>query len=160
MNQIIEKFYTAFNNCDGETMVSYYHDDIIFEDPAFGILKGKRAKSMWLMLCASQKGKGFKVEFSNIKADEKTGSAHWEAFYTFSKTGRKVHNKIDATFEFKDGLIIKHTDNFNLHKWAKQAMGTKGLLFGGMAFFKTKLQSQTNYLLDKYIKEKKATQIN
>ncbi|WP_179335113.1 nuclear transport factor 2 family protein [Winogradskyella costae] len=156
MKNIVEKFYTALSNCDGPTMISCYHDDITFEDPAFGTLKGERAKAMWLMLCESQKGKGFNVEFSEIKANAKTGSAHWEAIYNFSKTGRKVHNKIDASFEFKDGLIIKHTDEFNLRRWAKQAMGVKGIFFGGMQFFKNKLQSQTNSMLDKFIKENKA----
>ncbi|EPR73675.1 hypothetical protein ADIWIN_1312 [Winogradskyella psychrotolerans RS-3] len=151
MENIVEKFYTALKKCDGPTMASCYHKDVVFEDPAFGILKGERAKAMWLMLCESQKGKGFNVEFSDINANDKTGSAHWEAIYNFSKTGRKVHNKIDASFEFKDGLIIKHTDEFNLHKWAKQAMGIKGIFFGGMQFFKNKLQSQTNYLLDKFM---------
>lgn len=154
MEKLIETFYSALNNCEGPTMVSCYHNDVVFEDRAFGVLKGDRAKAMWLMLCESQKGKGFNVDFSSIKANEKTGSAHWEAFYTFSKTGRKVHNKIDASFEFKDGLIIKHTDVFDLHKWAKQAMGFKGFIFGGMPFFKNKLQKQTNYLLDKFIEEK------
>lgn len=151
MKDIIDKFYEAFNNLDADTMCSCYHEDIVFKDPAFGVLEGDRAKAMWQMLCESQKGKNFKVISSNITDN----SAHWEAFYTFSKTGRKVHNKIDATFEFKDGLIIKHTDTFNLHKWAKQAIGFKGLLFGGMGFFKTKLQGQTNYVLDKFINEKK-----
>lgn len=155
MSNLISKFYTALNNSDGLKMIECYHDDVVFEDPAFGILKGERAKSMWLMLCASQNGNDFKVEYSNIITNEKTGSAHWEAFYTFSKTGRKVHNKIDATFEFKDGLIIKHTDVFNLRDWAKQAMGFKGLLFGGMSFFKNKLQLQTNSLLDNFINKKK-----
>lgn len=157
MEKVIEIFYTALNNCDGETMVSCYHDEIIFEDPAFGALKGERAKAMWLMLCESQRGKGFKVKFSDIKTNDNNGSAHWEAFYTFSKTGRKVHNIIDATFEFKDGLIIKHSDEFDLHKWAKQAMGIKGIFFGGLQFFKNKLQNQTNYLLDKFLAKKKAT---
>ncbi|REE25590.1 nuclear transport factor 2 family protein [Winogradskyella pacifica] len=156
MENIIEKFYTALNNSDGTTMASCYHDDVVFEDPAFGILKGERAKAMWLMLCASQNGNGFKVEFSNITANNKTGSAHWEAHYTFSKTGRQVHNSIDASFEFKEGLIIKHTDEFDIHKWAKQAMGVKGIFFGGMQFFKNKLQSQTNSMLDKFMKAKKA----
>jgi len=32
-------------------------------------------------------------------------------------------------------------------------MGIKGFLFGGMGFFKTKLQRQTNYLLDKFIEK-------
>jgi len=156
MENIIEKFYTALNNSDGTTMASCYHDDVVFEDPAFGILKGERAKAMWLMLCASQNGNGFKVEFSNITANNKTGSAHWEVHYTFSKTGRQVHNSIDASFEFKEGLIIKHTDEFDIHKWAKQAMGVKGIFFGGMQFFKNKLQSQTNSMLDKFMKAKKA----
>lgn len=155
MDDIINGFYEAFNQLDADKMNAYYHDDIIFEDPAFGQLKGDRAKAMWSMLCQSQKGKNFKVVHSQVSSEGQTGKAHWEAFYNFSKTGRSVHNKIDATFEFKDGRIIKHTDVFNLHKWAKQAMGFKGLILGGTGFFKNKLNQQTNYLLDKYMKEKK-----
>ncbi|MFT4771922.1 MAG: hypothetical protein ACI9D1_001957, partial [Cryomorphaceae bacterium] len=85
-----------------------------------------------------------------VKASDQAGSAHWEAKYTFSKTGRKVHNSIDATFEFSDGKIIKHTDDFDLKKWAKQAMGLKGALLGGTGFFKKKLQEQTNGMLAKF----------
>ena len=153
--KIINDFYEAFNNLNSDAMTSIYHDDIVFEDPAFGTLKGNRAKAMWHMLCTSQKGKDFKVVHSKVSSNDDIGSAHWEAFYTFTKTGRRVHNKIDATFEFKDGLIIKHIDKFNLHKWARQAMGFKGLLFGGFGFFKNKLNQQTNHLLDKFMKEKK-----
>ncbi|MDY2586540.1 nuclear transport factor 2 family protein [Winogradskyella aquimaris] len=151
MKYLIEAFYDAFKNLDGKKMASFYHKDIIFEDPAFGIIEGNRAKAMWQMLCESQKGKNFRVEASDITEN----TAHWEAFYIFSRTGKKVHNKIDAQFEFKDGLIIKHIDTFNLHHWAKQAMGFKGWLLGNSSFFKRKLQSQTNYLLDGYINEKK-----
>jgi ketosteroid isomerase-like protein len=155
MKTLVEKFYNAFKDLDAPTMNSCYHRDIVFEDPAFGVLEGYRAKAMWEMLCESQKGKDFKVIYSDIKTNTNKGSAHWEAFYSFSKTGRKVHNKIDATFEFKDGLIIKHTDNFSLHKWAQQAIGFKGLLLGSTGFFKKKLNKQTTFLLDKYINEKK-----
>jgi hypothetical protein len=158
MKDLLTTFYSSFSQLDADKMISCYHDDIIFEDPAFGVLEGERAKAMWQMLCESQKGKDFKVSFSNIEANEKKGSAHWEAFYIFSKTGRKVHNKIDARFEFKDGLIIKHTDRFNLHKWARQAMGFKGLVIGRTGYFKSKLRAQTNYLLDSYIKKQKATE--
>lgn len=128
-------------------MVSCYHKDIVFEDPAFGILNGEHAKNMWRMLCESQKEKDFVITYSDIEADDSSGSAHWQAFYTFSRTGRKVHNKIKAKFEFKDGKIIKHTDDFNLHKWSKQALGFKGWLLGNTKFFKRKLNSQTNNLL-------------
>ena len=150
MNKLIEKFYSAFTNLDAETMADCYHPDVVFEDPAFGSLQGERAKNMWRMLCSSQKGKNFIVTFSEIKTSKNNGSAKWEAIYNFSKTGRKVHNKISAKFEFKDGLIFRHTDNFNLHKWATQAIGFKGKLLGSTGFFRKKLQKQTNSLLDKF----------
>ena len=136
MKELIKTFYTALNNQDAETMISCYHEDVVFEDPGFGKLKGERAKNMWRMLCKN--AKDFRVEFSQIEANEQTGSAHWEAWYSFSKTGRSVHNKIDAQFEFKDGKIIKHTDHFDLRRWASQAIGWKGALFGGLPFFKKK----------------------
>ncbi len=154
MKTIIIDFYKAFNDLDANTMTSYYHDDIIFEDPVFGVLKGIRAKAMWQMLCESQNGKDFKVEVSNIEANENEGSAHWEAFYTFSKTGREVHNKIDAEFKFKDGLIISHIDSFSLYSWSKQALGFKGVVLGRTRYFKNKLRSRTNRLLSMYIEKK------
>ncbi len=153
MEELIHKFYTAFSNLDAKTMVSCYHDDIVFTDPAFGTLHGNRAKNMWCMLCESQKGKDFIVTYSDIFVSENDGKAKWEAQYTFSKTGRKVHNKINAKFEFKDGFIVKHTDEFNLHEWAKQALGFKGLIIGGTRYFKLKLQQQTNALLNKFIQK-------
>ncbi|PKV48893.1 ketosteroid isomerase-like protein [Aquimarina sp. MAR_2010_214] len=149
MKKLIETFYTGLSNLDAETMISCYHDDVVFEDPGFGKLKGNRAKGMWRMLCKN--ARNFRVEFSHVEANDQKGSAHWEAWYSFSKTGRSVHNKIDAQFEFKDGKIIKHTDDFNLHRWASQAIGWKGALLGGTSFFKKKLNQQTNRMLDKFM---------
>lgn len=150
MKDQIEHFYGAFNNLDAETMVALYHEDIVFEDPAFGVLTGDRAKNMWRMLCASQKDSTFNVNVSQIKTDKNTASATWEAFYIFSKTGRKIHNTIQAEFKFKDGKIISHKDSFDLYKWSRQAFGIKGLLMGWTTFFKKKLQIQTQYLLSRY----------
>lgn len=145
MKGLIEKFYTAFQNKEPGTMVSCYDDEVVFTDPVFGELKGDDAKAMWAMLCRN--ARDLRVEVSPINASLKKGSAHWEAWYTFSKTGRKVHNVVDAAFEFKDSKIVKHTDNFNLHQWASQALGWKGWLFGGTASFKNKMQIQTHKLL-------------
>ena len=150
MKNIIENFYTAFANLDAEGMVACYHEDVVFEDPAFGMLKGEKAKNMWRMLCSSQKGKDFTVNFSNIEMSNLGGKAYWEAFYTFSKTGRKVHNKIKAEFKFKDGKIIEHIDTFDLYRWSRQALGFTGFLMGWTTFFKKKLNSQTNMLLSKF----------
>lgn len=150
MEKVISEFYKSFIALDAEKMTSFYHYEIVFEDPAFGILKGEHAKNMWRMLCESQKGKNFNVSFDNVVSSETNGSATWEAHYLFSQTGRKVHNKITAQFEFKDGKIIKHTDNFNLYTWSKQALGFKGYLLGWSSFFKKKLNTQTNHLLNKF----------
>ena len=74
MENLVTKFYNAFANLDAEAMVNCYHESIVFEDPAFGVLNGEHAKNMWRMLCASQKGKDFKVAFSNIEVNETFGS--------------------------------------------------------------------------------------
>ena len=33
-------------------MISFYHDEIEFTDPAFGTLYGNDAKNMWRMICS------------------------------------------------------------------------------------------------------------
>jgi len=154
MKSTIEKFYSSFANIDSERMNACYHPDVVFEDPAFGVLKGDRARLMWSMLCASQKDETFEVTYSNIKSDNSTGSAIWEAKYSFGKSGRKVHNIVTAQFEFDGDKIIKHTDDFDLYKWSKQAMGFQGFLFGWTNIFKKQLNLRTNKLLDKFEKIK------
>lgn len=150
MKILLEKFYTAFKQCDGDAMAACYHDEVVFEDPAFGVLKGEHAKNMWRMLCASQRDRDFKLTFKNIVTDGDAGSAHWEAHYEFSKTKRQVHNIVEAKFKFKDGKIIDHRDHFNLYRWSKQALGTSGMLIGWTPFFKSKLHEQTGATLAKY----------
>jgi len=147
--QIIEEFYAAFAEGNAETMASCYHPNIVFEDPAFGRLEGKNASDMWHMLIERAKG-NLEISFSDIQANNKSGSAKWIAKYHFSKTNRNVVNKIKAYFEFKDGLIIKHTDNFDFYDWSKQALGTTGLLIGWTSFLRKKVQKQALESLRKY----------
>lgn len=148
MDESIQKFYQAFAKKDAESMVSCYHENVIFEDPAFGQLHGKDAGDMWRMLCKN--AADLEISHSGITADIEKGLAKWEAHYTFNKTGRKVHNIVVAKFRFKDGKIIDHRDSFNLHKWAKQAMGFQGWLLGGTNFFKQKLNQTTQGMLRKF----------
>ncbi|MEO1054734.1 MAG: nuclear transport factor 2 family protein [Bacteroidota bacterium] len=155
MKETIEKFYQSFHELDAEGMAAYYHDDIVFTDPAFGTLKGEHAGNMWRMLCDSQKGKDFRIEFSDVSYENGTGSARWQAYYTFSRTGRRVHNIIQARFKFEGDKIIEHVDHFNLHRWSRQALGFMGLLLGWSGGFKKKLNAQTNKLLADYEKNQK-----
>jgi len=142
---VIKKFYESFAQHDVEGMIGCYHNNVVFFDPAFGELTGADAKNMWRMLLS--RGSNIKITFSNVHAEGNSGSADWQAEYVYSQTGRNVINKISARFEFDDGKIIKHTDNFDLWKWTRQALGFKGYLLGWSPFMKMKIRKQTNHLL-------------
>ncbi|RZJ77674.1 MAG: nuclear transport factor 2 family protein [Flavobacterium sp.] len=92
--QLISEFYEAFKNKDFRKMQSFYADNAVFNDAVFKNLNASQVKAMWEMLIT--KGKDMRLEFSNISANEKTGTAHWDASYTFSSTGNKVVNKIEG----------------------------------------------------------------
>jgi SnoaL-like domain len=146
---VIVKFYTAFANANVEKMCECYHPNVQFNDPAFGFLNGNEVFQMWRMLIERSNG-NIKIDFSNINANEHLGSARWIATYRFSKTNRKVVNRIAAKFLFKDGLIIKHTDDFDIWKWSRQAFGIKGILLGWTGFMQNKIQQQARMSLKKY----------
>ena len=46
-------------------------------------------------------------------------TAQWEARYTFTRTGRTVLNRIEATFTLEDGLIRTHRDGYSFWAWAR-----------------------------------------
>ena len=153
---VIEKFSTAFQKLDHQTMNSCYSDDIVFSDPAFGLLRGDEAKSMWEMLCKN--AKDFSLTFFNIQLlDEEYATCNWVATYTFSKTGRKVINNIKAFMKLKDGKIIEHSDAFKLSKWAAQALGLKGVLLGWTGFMKRRIQKNARKNLISFIEKKNAS---
>lgn len=148
--QLIEQFYQSFAKGDYKGMVECYHDDIVFEDPAFGVLKGRKVKAMWQMLVSRNKGE-IKIHYSDVSSNNSIGAVNWKAEYVFKQTGRPVVNHITAKFEFKDGKIIKHTDYFNLWLWSRQALGFKGVLLGWTPFMKTEIQQSTNQLLASFM---------
>lgn len=152
--QVIENFYTAFQQLDYTAMNSCYSDEIVFSDPAFGFLRGEEVKYMWEMLCKN--AKDFSLTFSNIQLlDDEYATCNWVATYTFSKTGRKVVNHIKAFMKLKDGKIIEHSDAFKLSKWASQALGLKGALLGWTSFMKKKIQQNARKNLTDFMAKKK-----
>ena len=151
LNQtLLNKFYTAFAAHDGRTMAACYHPDATFHDPAFGSLDAKEVCAMWQMLLARSGGK-LAISFNTVWADSQNGSANWTAKYVFSKTGRNVVNHIQAEFEFRDGLIYRHRDHFDFYKWARQALGWKGILLGWSDFLKNKVRQQARQSLAAYL---------
>jgi ketosteroid isomerase-like protein len=149
--QLIRKFYNAFSNKDYKTMQSCYHPEAVFNDAAFSNLNSQEVKAMWEMLLTS--GSDLRIEFRDVKANATTGSCHWEAWYTFSATGRKVHNVIDATFEFKDGKFYRHTDRFNFWRWSRQSLGTAGVLLGWSPMLHNKVRNTAKLRLHKFMEK-------
>ena len=149
---VTECFSMIFQKRDAEAMGACYHPDVDFSDPVFPALSGDRARGMWSMLC--ERGKDLVVEFSGIEADDTTGKAHWEAYYTFGATGAKVHNVIDASFTFEDGLIRTHTDVFDLWRWSGQALGLKGKLMGWTPFVQGAIRGQADKGLSIYMSKR------
>ncbi len=147
---IIENFYTAFAKGDWQVMANCYHPEAEFTDEVFVSLRGKEVPGMWRMLI-ERGGGNMEITYSHVQETAEKGSADWVAVYLFSATGRRVINRIHAEFEFKDGKIYRHTDQFDLHKWATQAMGFKGKLLGGTGFFRKKLQKTARTGLDRYL---------
>lgn len=148
--KLIEQFYQSFQQLNGNGMVACYAPEIAFSDPVFPGLKGEEAKSMWLMLC--ERATDLSITFDQVQADDHKGSAHWEAKYTFQ--GRKVHNKIDASFKFKDGKIVEHFDTFGLWRWCRMALGPVGILLGWTPLLKNKIRGQCRRDLQKFMQKK------
>lgn len=157
--EVIRRFYSAFQKLDYKAMNDYYSEDIVFNDPVFGLLRGEEAKCMWEMLCKN--AKDFSLTFSNIQSiDEEYATCNWVATYTFSKTGNKVVNKIKAFMKLKDGKIIEHSDAFRLSTWIGQALGWKGVWFGWMGWMKRKVQKGARKNLIAFIEKKNLPQSN
>ncbi|WP_405605320.1 nuclear transport factor 2 family protein [Polaribacter sp. Asnod1-A03] len=148
--ELVKKFYTAFSNGKASEMVECYHKEIVFKDPVFGTLKGEKAINMWQMLL-SNRSETTEIFFKSVKANEEEGSAVWIAKYTYGEKKREVTNVVNASFKFKDGKIIEHTDFFNIWSWSRQALGFTGLLLGWTAFMKNKIQKTTNQKLSEFM---------
>jgi hypothetical protein len=152
----IERFYAAFAKLDSATMQACYAEDARFDDEAFSLQGRGQIGGMWRMLCETTRAKGmthWRLQASHITAR----SAHWEAHYLFSATGRLVHNVIDAEFEFDgQGRITRHRDRFDFWRWSRQALGAPGWLLGWSPFLRGKVRAQAAANLQRFMTRGKA----
>jgi ketosteroid isomerase-like protein len=121
---LIRRLYDGLDRHDGGAMAACYAPGASFHDPAFGDLHGPEVGAMWRML--TSRAEDLDVELREHDADDRTGTAHWIATYTFTQTGRPVVNDVRARFVFADGLISHHVDEFSYGRWARQALGPMG----------------------------------
>ncbi len=146
---LIHRFYDAFAARDADTMAACYHERAVFGDPVFPRLVGREIGMMWRMLC--ERASDLEIEHSRVAADDDRGTAHWDARYTFSGTGRKVINRIDASFRFEGGAIIEHNDVFDFWAWSRMAIGPAGVLLGWTPLLRNKVRAQAQRGLERFM---------
>ena len=147
--QLISDFYRAFQAKDFKSMQRCYRDDASFSDPVFLNLSASEVRAMWQMLISASND--LKIEFSEVSADDRVGRCTWQAWYTFSSTGNKVHNVIQADFSFREGKILSHIEKFDFWRWSKMALGTPGLLLGWTPFILNKVRKTARKRLESFM---------
>lgn len=145
---VVDRFYEAFARRDAAAMAACYHAEATFEDPAFGRLDREAACAMWAMLLG--RATDLVVTHQLLQESGSEARARWEARYTFTRTGRPVLNRIEATFTLQDGLIRTHRDHFSFSAWARQAFGPAGLLLGWTPWFQARVRAEALRGLDAY----------
>jgi ketosteroid isomerase-like protein len=146
---VIRRFYDAFAQKDAATMGRCYANDVVFSDPVFPRLVGEEARAMWRML--TSRSQDFSLSYDGVEVSGPSGKARWIAHYTFSKTGRRVENIIDAHFRFANGQIVEHTDRFDFWRWSRQALGPAGLLLGWTSGLQKKVRATAAQSLAEYL---------
>jgi ketosteroid isomerase-like protein len=146
---LIRRFYAAFAARDGEAMAAMYAPDARFSDPVFVDLRGEEPGAMWRMLTG--RADDLEIELLEHEAEGDRGSARWLATYTFTQTGRPVRNDVRARFQFSNGLIAVHCDEFDFHAWSRQALGLPGLLLGWTPLLRAAVRRRARAGLDEFL---------
>jgi ketosteroid isomerase-like protein len=145
---LVERFYAAFDRRDHGAMAASYAPTARFSDPVFQALTGPRIGTMWRMLC--ERATDLRVERGPVRMAGDMVRVEWQAWYTYSATGRRVHNRIAASLRVEHGLIRRHDDVFDLYRWARQALGIKGLVLGWTPPVQRAIRRQASRSLDAF----------
>ena len=129
---LLTHLYDALARRDGEAMAALYAPEAAFEDPVFR-LRGADIGRMWIGL--TRRARQFDVSYAIAEAGPDSGRVEWTARYLFGG-GRPVVNVIVSEVAVEKGRIVRQTDRFDFARWAAQAMGTPGRLFGRFEWFR------------------------
>lgn len=151
---VAEQFYDAFMVRDHYTMGLLYAENATFSDPVFPLLNALGARTMWKMLLSQADDLAIEV---NILEDTPTRArVQWSAYYSFGATGRRVINRIQTDMAISNGRIVRHVDQFSLWRWARQALGLKGLLLGWSPMVRKRIQAQAARSLNEFARKSTA----
>lgn len=132
-------------------MQQLYADNARFTDEVFVDLNAAEVRAMWEMLI--RRGKDLELTYEILDSDAETCHARWIARYSFSKSGNRVVNVIDARFHVKNGQITDHRDLFHFHRWAGQALGLSGKLLGWTPWMRRKVQRTAREGLESFMSQ-------
>ena len=125
-------FYDALARRDGAAMAARYAPDATFEDPVFR-LRGDQIGRMWIGLLSRAREFGVSYTIADVSAG--SGVVESTARYLFGGR-RPVVNVIVSEITFAGDRIARHVDRFDFPRWAAQALGPAGTLFGRFAWFR------------------------
>jgi hypothetical protein len=116
---LLEHFFTSLAHRNHEAMAACYAPEARFDDIAFHLCDSKKIHAMWHMITKSDLCMTYRVESCGAR----DAVVCWDARYTFTDTGRRVHNELRSAFTLQDGLIIKQYDHSDAWRWCLQALG-------------------------------------
>ncbi|MBL9040244.1 MAG: nuclear transport factor 2 family protein [Myxococcales bacterium] len=146
---VADAFYGAFARREGAAMAALYSDNATFSDPVFPGLRGAEVGSMWKML--TERSRDFRLTHKIVEVKGNVVVVDWEAHYTFSATGRSVHNIIRGELTIENGKIVAHVDHFDLYRWMRMALGPKGVLLGWLPPVQAALRGKARAGLSDYM---------
>ena len=124
---LLHRLFTGLSHHDHGEMASCYHQDAAFRDIAFDLIGKKQIHAMWHMISETD----IRPTFHVVRADEERGVVKLVDDYTFTSTGKPVHNIIVSNFRFQGGRIIDHQDVCDARAWASMALGGPVGFFAG-----------------------------
>lgn len=138
--ELLTRLFRCLNAHDPNGRADCYAEDATFTDIAFTLRNKREIHAMWDMICSDNKERiksDIAVTVTELSAGDTKGRAVVIDDYTFRDTGRKVHDRIVSTFSFRDGKIIKQTDECDSVDWAHQAFGgIQGYVAGHVEFIR------------------------
>ena len=117
MKEIVQKYFSAYNDFDIETMMSYMHNDCIFESRTDGLLTfSTKSKHSYRQICMVAKN-NYKfrkqiIEAFTPKEDGLEVDSYFKATLAMDLVGvgkkdEQISFETKSLFQFKNGLIYK-----------------------------------------------------
>lgn len=128
---LVRNLLDALARGDEAGIAACYHAEIFFSDPIFPSLRGDDALNRFERITPYVSN--FSIEIESVAADDDGVRASWVARYAFGEACRPVATRVDSLFAFREGKIIRQFDRFSFWRWAGQAWGPVGRLFGWFA---------------------------